>query len=254
LLAFVASRRHDIALQVAVEIVSGSTTCSTERLELRVEEDLLQRIDDWMDRTGMASSRSDALRQLVDIGLGAVTGKTVHLSAGDKLNFMLLRDIAKHLKVPTEIDAELMAEVIYGGHYWAPVWEMQGLFHNHADRPADVSLVVNALDMWSFIEERVEKLEPKDLEKVKAANYGHAPTFDGFDGNNEAELMSIASFLVEKMSRFSRFKGRDFNSHSPSAARQRRMIAVFEPIRATLGFGRQLNANQIIDILKAEPA
>lgn len=223
----------------------------TERLELRVDEDLLQRIDEWMEQTGRASSRSDALRQLVDIGLGAMTGKTVHLSAGDKLNFMLLRDIVKHLKVPTETDVDLMAEVIYGGHYWAPAWEMQGLFHNHADRPADVSFVVNVLDMWTFIEERVEKLEPSDLEKVKAANYGHAPKFTGFDGNNEAELMSIASFLVEKMSRFTRFKGGDFNSHSPSAARQRRMVAAFEPIRTTLGFGRQLSASQIIEILEA---
>ena len=48
--------------------------------------------------------------------------------------------------------------------------------------------------MWSFIEERVEKLEPSDLEKVKAANYGHVPEFAGFDGNNESELMNIAHF------------------------------------------------------------
>lgn len=223
----------------------------TERMELRVEEDLLRRIDDWMERTGKASSRSDALRQLVDIGLGAVTGQTIHLNAGDKLNFLLLRDIVKHLKVSTETNVDFMADVIYGGHYWAPTWEMQGLFHNHADRPADVSFVVGVLDMWSFIEERVEKLESSDLAKVKAASYGHAPKFAGFDGNNETELMSIARFLVEKMNRFSRFKGRDFNSHSPSAARQRHMVAAFEPIRATLDFGRQLSANQIIKILEA---
>jgi uncharacterized protein YfbU (UPF0304 family) len=223
----------------------------TERLELRMDEDLLHRIDDWMEQTGRASSRSDALRQLVDIGLGAMTGKTVHLTAGDKLNFMLLRDIAKHLKVPTETNLDLVAEVIYGGHYWAPAWEMQGLFHNHADRPADVSLVVDVLDMWSFIEERVEKLEASDLEKVKAANHGHAPKFVGFDGNNEAELLAIARFLVETMNRFTRFKGRDFNSHSPSVARYRRMVAAFEPMRATLDFGRQLSPNQIIEILEA---
>lgn len=223
----------------------------TERMELRLDDELLQRIDDWMEETGRASSRSDALRQLVDIGLSTVTGKAVHLSAGDKLNFMLLRDLVKHLKIPTETDVDLMAEVIYGGHYWAPAWEMQGLFHNHADRPADVSLVVNVLDMWSFIEERIDKLEPDDVEKVKAENYGHVPKFAGFDGNNESELMNIAHFLVEKMNRFSRFKGRDLNSHSPSVARQRRMVAAFEPIRSTLDLGRQLSATQIIEILEA---
>ena len=53
------------------------------------------------------------------------------------------------------------------------------------------------------------------------------------------------------MNRFSRFKGRDFNSHSPSAVRQRRMVAAFESIRATLDLGRQLSASQIIEILEA---
>ena len=86
---------------------------------------------------------------------------------------------------------------------------------------------------------------------MKAANYGHVPEFAGFDGNNESELMNIAHFLVEKMNRFSRFKGRDFNSHSLSIARQRRMVAAFEPIRATLDLGRQLTASQIIAILEA---
>ena len=53
-----------------------------------------------------------------------------------------------------------------------------------------------------FIEERVEKLEPGDLEKVKAANYGHVPEFAGFDGKQRVGLMNIAHFLVEKMNRF----------------------------------------------------
>lgn len=224
----------------------------TERLEVRLDEELLQRVDEWMERTGQASSRSDAVRQLVDLGLNTATGNSIHLTAGDKLNFMLLRDLVKHLKVPAETDVDLVAESIYGGHYWAPTWDMQGLLHNHADHPADVTRVVNVLDMWSFIEERLETLSAKDIEKVKAANHGHLPKFAGFDGNNESELMSIARFLVERMGRFSRFKGRDFNSHAPTAARYGRMAAAFEPIRKTLGFGRDLSAGQIIEILNAE--
>ena len=225
----------------------------TERLELRIDEDLLQRIDDWMEQTGRASSRSDALRQLVDIGLGAMTGKTIHLSAGDKLNFMMLRDIMKHLKIKdAETDVDFVAETIYGGHYWAPTWEMQGLFHKHTDRPADVTLVVDTLDMWDFIEGCIEKLTPDETERLKAANHGYLPKFAGFDGNNETSLMSIARFIVEKMDRFSRFKKRDFNSHAPTAARYRRMTAAFEPIRATLGCGRDLGVDQIIELLKVE--
>lgn len=225
----------------------------TERLELRLDDELIERIDAWMNETGQASSRSDAVRQLMDIGLGTVTGKSIRLTDGDKLNFMMLRDIMKHLKIKdAETNIDFVAETIYGGHYWAPTWEMQGLFHKHTDRPADVTLVVDTLDMWDFIEGRIEKLTPEENEHLKAANHGYLPKFAGFDGNNESSLMSIASFIVEKMGRFSRFKKHDFNSHAPTAVRYRRMTTAFEPIRKTLGFGRDLGVDQIIELLKVE--
>lgn len=222
-----------------------------ERLELRLDEELVERIDTWMNEPGQASSRSDAVRQLLDIGLGTVTGKSIYLTDGDKLNFMMLRDIAKHLKVKdADTDFDFVAETIYGGHYWAPMWEMNGLFHQHADRPADVTLVVDTLDMWDFIEGCIEKLAPDEIERLKTANHGYLPQFAGFDGNNESSLMSITNFVVKKMDRFSRFKQRDFNSHAPTAARYRRMTTAFEPIRATLGFGRVLGVDQILELLK----
>lgn len=225
----------------------------TERIELRLDEELVYRIDTWMTKKSEASSRSDAVRQLVDIGLGAVTGKSIHLSDGDKLNFMMLREIMKGLKIKDpEIDPDFVAETIYGGHFWAPTWEMSGLFHKHTDRPADVTLVVNTLDMFDFIEGCIEKLTPDEIEKVKKANYGYLPQFAGFDGNEEGELVGITRFMVEKMGRFSRFKKRDFNSHTLTAARYRRMTRAFEPIRATLGFGRGLSIDQIIKVIKAE--
>lgn len=225
----------------------------TERLELRLDDELVERIDTWMNETGQASSRSDAVRQLIDIGLGTVTGKTIRLTDGDKLNFTMLRDIMKHLKIKdAETDIDFVAETIYGGHYWAPMWNMQGLFHKHTDRPADVSLVVDTLDMWNFIEGCIEKLTPEEIERLKAANHGYLPQFTGFDGNNESSLMNITRFIVEKMGRFSRFKKHDFNSHAPTAGRYRRMTTAFEPIRATLGFGRDLGVDQIIELLKVE--
>lgn len=108
------------------------------------------------------------------------------------------------------------------------------------------------LDMWSFIEECVEKLSPEEAEKLKAANHGYLPQFHGFDGNNEAALMSIALFMVETMNRFERFKKRDFNSHSPTADRYGRMAAAFEPMRAGLGLGRSLSVDNIIALIKSQ--
>jgi len=221
----------------------------TERVELRIDEELLERVDRWIEDQGEPSSRSDALRNLVEIGLEVARGKTLNLSAGDKLNFMLLRDLVKHLNVKTETHIDLVAEAIYGGHYWAPAWEMPGLFHNYADRPRDVSFVVDVLDMWSFIEEAIERLTPEDLDKLKAGHHGFVPQFSGFDGNNETELMGIARFLVEELNRFARFKGREFNSHCPTLARHRKMLDVFLPMRKNLGLGRRLAVEDILAIV-----
>lgn len=221
-----------------------------ERIELRFDEEVVERIDEWMSETGKATSRSDAIRQLVELGLDNVTGKSIQLTDGDKLNFMMLRDIVKHLKIKdAETDAEFIADSIFGGHYWAPIWEMQGLFHRHADRPADVNFVVDTLDMWNFIESRIEKLTQEEAERLKAANHDYLPMFVGFDGNNETSLLSIARFMVQKMDRFSRFKKRDFNSHAPTSTRYKRMTAKFEQMRASLGFGRDLTVDQIIELL-----
>jgi uncharacterized protein YfbU (UPF0304 family)/Arc/MetJ-type ribon-helix-helix transcriptional regulator len=223
----------------------------TERIEIRLDEDVLKRVDEWMERTEKASSRSEAIRLLVDLGLNTVTGNAIHLTAGDKLNFTILRDIAKHLKVDTDTDLDFMSSVIYGGHYWAPTWEMQGLFHNSFDRPADVRVVGDILDMWSFIEEAIEGITDEGKEKVKAANMNFLPTFDGFDGNNECELMGIAQFFVEKLNRFQRFKGREFNSHYPVEGRYRRMAKAFDPMRKSLSHRRSLSADQIVELLNA---
>lgn len=224
-----------------------------ERFEMRLDDELAERIDTWMSESGHASSRADAVRKLLDIGLSTVSGQSIRLTDGDKLNFMMLRDIMKHLKIKdAETNVDFVTDTIYGGHYWAPTWEMQGLFHNHIDRPADVTLVVDTLDMWDFIEESIEKMNPEEIEALKAANHGHLPAFAGFDGNNEGSLMSIARFMVEKMNRFSRFKKHGFNSHSPTAERYRRMTQAFQPIRKDLGFGKRIGVDQIVQLLKAE--
>ena len=79
------------------------------------------------------------------------------------------------------------------------------------------------------------------------------PKFIGFDGNNEGELMGIATFTVQDMKRFSDFKGRDLNSHSPMATRYGRMAKALELMHKTL-MHRSLCVKQIIELLDAANA
>lgn len=126
------------------------------------------------------------------------------------------------------------------------------MFHDHADDPRDVRFVVDVLDMWSFFEEGHQALSAKDKARVEkeADPFGKQVRFAGFDGNGESTLLGIARFLTDKMDRFTRFKGRDLNSHAPTVATYRRMLRIFAPMRASLA-GRKINADEIIAILKA---
>ena len=114
-----------------------------------------------------------------------------------------------------------------------------------------LKLVVNSLDMWTFIERAyngISGIEKKRIE-IEVGPLGKNPVFYGFDGNYEGEYMGIARFLVEDMGRFESFKGRGFNSHMPAVERYRKMTALFEPMRATL-VGRELTFEEITKLLK----
>ncbi|MEI6882651.1 MAG: YfbU family protein [Bacteroidota bacterium] len=224
-----------------------------ERFEMRVDETLLGDVDRWRAQQDDVPSRAEAMRRLVELGLARGAGDAVKFSDGEKLITFMLRDIYRKMNLKDgEIDPDFMTDVIVGGHYWAPKWELQGLFHNYEDKPQDVSLVVDVLDMWDFIESAYESLSKKDkaLIEKEADPFGKYVSFSGFDGNNEAECLGIARFFVEKLKRFTRFGGRDLNSHMPTIMGYRRMLSVFAAMRSGL-VGHGLSATQIIALLNA---
>ncbi|OZB55136.1 MULTISPECIES: YfbU family protein [Betaproteobacteria] len=224
----------------------------SERFELRIDEEQLARVDEWASEQPDQPTRAEAVRRLVNLGLSAGSSRAVHFSDGEKMLILMMGDLFKALKIKDpESNPDFLAQVIYGGHYWAPKWDMQGVFHDHVDNPRDVSYVVDVLDMWSFIEEAYERLNSEQKAAIAAEvdEWATDVKFHGFDGNNECGQMSIAGFLVNKMGRFSRFKGRDLNSHCQTEGRYRRMITAFEPMRASL-VGGGLNVQQLVTLLK----
>jgi len=225
----------------------------TERFEMRLGQSTIERLDAWRARQEDIPSRSEAVRRLVETGLGRVSEKPdISLSDGSKLIILMLCDLFKQLKLKSETDPKFLAEVIYGGHYWSLEWKYPGIFHGHKDSSAVVTEVVDILDMWSFLESSFERLSKKEKDRVatEAKPFGDHVTFNGFDGNNEAEYCSVANFLVNDLDRFSRFKGRELNAHMPTIAAYRRMLSVFEPMRRNL-MGGSLSGSGIIEIMKA---
>ena len=223
-----------------------------ERFELRLGEDILSRVDAWRGKQEDVPSRAEAMRRLVELGLARARQEVVSFSDGEKVLMMMIRDLYKRFAVDGDVNAEFIAEVIWGGHYWAPKWDLPGLFHDHEDDPKDVHFVLDVLDVWDCLERAYKKFSKKDKDRIvkEVPRVGSDVRFRGFDGNTEAVYGNIAHFLVEKMERFPDFKRRDFNSHMPMEAAYRRMVAVFEPMRTSL-VGRELDVVQVIRILKA---
>lgn len=224
----------------------------SERFEMRLDSALLEQIDEWRDRQRDPPSRAEAVRQLLEHALSGTLRKETQLDQPQRLMVWLLTEILKGQKGDeSRQDVELIQEAIYGGHFWALDWELQGVLHGHTDNRADVSLVVDTLDTWTFIERGYEELSKTDKDRLEAEMpiFGKNPRFSGFDGNHETEHMSIARFLIEKMGRFERFKGRELNSHAPMVQRYAAMNSIFEPIRVKL-IGREMSVDELVTVLK----
>lgn len=225
----------------------------TERFEMRLDQGTLDKIDLWRAGQDDIPSRAEAVRRLMEAGMGASDGREIRFSSGEELILIMLCDLYKHLKISGEIDPKFVASAIFGGHHWGLKWEYSGLFHDYQDRESVVSEVVNVLEMWSFIENGYARISKTDKERiaVEAKPFGKHVAFTGFDGNNESGHYSVARFMINDLERFPIFKERDLNSHMPLMDAYRRMLTVFEPMQRTL-IGGELNAAQIIELLKKE--
>ncbi len=209
----------------------------TERIELRLDPELVGRLDEWISRQSGVSGRSEAIRQMIEDRLSTVTGAHFLPTNAEKLMIHMLMDLLKDKKDRQLDKIDLIQDAMYGGHYWALEWELSGIFHDHVDSRTTVSEVVDILDMWDFIERAFAKFSDEEKTEVLrvGGEYAKDPQFLGFDGNHEGEHLGIAFTLIDKMQRFQHFKGRSLNSHSGTVSRYRDMARLFQPMRAEMG-------------------
>lgn len=176
--------------------------------------------------------------------------RPMQLSDGEKLILIMLSEIHQKLGIENGVDSKLVQSAIFSGNLWALNSEFSGIFHGSEPTPELVTETLDILDMWRFVERSYESLSNSDKTQVeKEAPLGKYVQFTGFDGNTEAEYSCAARFLIDELHRFEEFKGRELNSHMPSIGPHRRMLAVFLPMRNSLG-SSDLTATQIIEILR----
>lgn len=172
------------------------------------------------------------------------------ISDSEKLILLMLSDLYDATGVQGEIDPDFIRAAVLNDKAWSIPWKYSGIPFSEDETPAIVEEVLDILEMWSVIEESYSRLSPEDKSRIEteASPFGKEPKFRGFDGNNESEHMSTASFLVNKLDRFEEFKGRSFNSHSRVIDVYQRMLPKFEKMRANF----PLNHNQIVELLNSQ--
>jgi uncharacterized protein len=92
--------------------------------------------------------------------------------------------------------------------------------------PWGCKLVIDVMSMYSSIQRSFEALDDKTgIEEWRT-------WFPGFDGNRETTHVGYARYVVEKEHRFADLKpnSEDFDSHTPTVKRYRRMIPVWKAI------------------------
>ncbi len=160
----------------------------------------------------------------------------------------MLSELYDSVGVKGEIDPDFIRSAIFDNKEWSIPWKYPGIPFVEEGTPDIVKEVLDILEMWSTIEYSYEQLtvDEKAVLKERAKPFDK-PKFEGFDGNNESEYMSTASFLVNKLDRFDEFKGRNFNSHCRSLDMHRRMLPTFFEVRGKTDF--PFNVNNLVEVL-----
>ncbi len=225
----------------------------SERFELRLEPETLERIDGWRGRQHPPPSRAEAVRTLVEDGLQRA-GQP-RLTDGEKLIAAMLCDLIRESGIDSGFDPDFIEEALTGGHYWALGRRYGGLFREAGgDSDGTVTEVIDILEMWTLLESGHAALSTEAKAKVERETGWADVRFPGFDGNNEIEHLSIARFLVERMDYFPGLGPRaGINSHAQVLESHRRKLAAFRPLRRSLA-GREMTGDELIRVLKGSEA
>lgn len=221
----------------------------SERFELRLDTESLEKIDNWRSSQEDIPSRAESVRRLIEKGLLNESA----LSTGEKIIISMLKDISSKVKANTDIDPDFVMDAISNGHMWALRFEYPGIFVSEPVSEKIVDEVVHILNMWSIIYRSYEALKDEEKKYIldNCEYIDGKPNFIGFDVSNETQHYSVAYFLINKMGRFTEFKNNLLNSHMYMLSRYRKMLNIFLPIRNKL-CGGNLSKEEILKIISAQ--
>jgi len=172
-----------------------------------------------------------------------------------KLGLLMQADLYEKLGLENGVlDTGLLKTAIASGNLWALRHSVRGFCCDEKD-PEVAQQTREIMGMWQHIENSYKRLSQEDQARVsaEALRLGRKPEFAGFAGNDEAEHLSVALFLINELGFYGDFKGRDLNCHCPSVAMKHLpMLIAYRPICRSLALGEPLSADQLVEVLTAK--
>lgn len=164
-----------------------------KRLEIRIDSQLLERVDLWTEGRTDVDNRSEAIRKLIEIGLQGIQPKDeeVRLSKGEELILRLLaerwcEDKGLLEKSSTRINPKALFDALIHGQYWAmrthPIKPI--MIHEHTPTKNEVNFVYEVLRMWASMIEtynQCTKKQKKEIAKATDWTYIRFPGFCWYD-------------------------------------------------------------------------
>jgi uncharacterized protein YfbU (UPF0304 family) len=174
----------------------------------------------------------------------------MEFSNEQKLIITLLTDIHAKLDIKNSVDPLFVQRMVNDDQAWALGWAYPGIYEN-VETPQNVRLVADILEMWEVLEREFSALSVEQKQRLEelAPVFGGDVTFHGFDGNSEYRERSIARILVNDLGRWTRFEGRDLNSHMPSIEGYQRMLQAFENLPEQAKYERSLSVEEIASVV-----
>ncbi len=165
------------------------------RLELRVDQELIDFIDKWRENHfHLDMSRSEAIRTLI-----MQNADDFHFTKQQRYMFLMqlmqLKNSCVDNSFLSKEQIENLIEATISGHDWAIKEIMPAVTISEPDKIADVQFVYDVLAMFSRLKYSLSLL------KDSSDSFNNLK-FKGFDDNKETNLCSICSYIQKKLKKY----------------------------------------------------
>lgn len=172
----------------------------------------------------------------------------------DKINTVLLCDIAIHLGIDTDFDPEIVKYAITSGQEWVLDAKYAGYFSEGSEK-SERDFVIELLNAYRGLSKSYRLLGSSQQEELKKKHrlkiHDGTIQLPGFDGNNEYVYPSIIE-AFQKIERFPEQKSPIDNTHSHT---EHQYKALLEACKKANAQDREwkLEADEVSEILSHAP-